>query len=44
MNKSPLKFSESILIHQSQEVIFDYTQDYKNRLEWDTFLVKADLI
>lgn len=39
-----IKFSESILIHASQESVFDYTQDYKNRLLWDTFLKKADLI
>ncbi|WP_018344978.1 type II toxin-antitoxin system RatA family toxin [Cytophaga aurantiaca] len=39
-----IKFSESIYIHASQERVFDYTQDYKNRLLWDTFLKKADLI
>lgn len=25
-------------------MIFDYTQDYNNRLSWDTFLTKAELI
>jgi ribosome-associated toxin RatA of RatAB toxin-antitoxin module len=39
-----IKFSEKILINGSAKVIFDYTQDYKNRLTWDTFLKKADLI
>ncbi|MFN8417168.1 MAG: SRPBCC family protein [Cytophagaceae bacterium] len=39
-----LKFVESIIIYQPAEVIFDYTQDYKNRLLWDTFLKKAELI
>jgi len=39
-----IKFSESILIHTSQERAFDYTQDYTNRTVWDTFLTKAELI
>jgi len=39
-----IKFSESIYIQTSQERAFDYTQDYKNRLVWDTFLTKAELI
>ena len=39
-----IKFSESILIDESAEIVFDYTQDYKNRLLWDSFLKKADLI
>lgn len=39
-----IKFSESIVIHTSQERAFDYTQDYSNRLVWDTFLTKAELI
>jgi ribosome-associated toxin RatA of RatAB toxin-antitoxin module len=39
-----IKFSEKIIINEKQEVIFDYTQDYDNRLSWDTFLKKAELI
>jgi ribosome-associated toxin RatA of RatAB toxin-antitoxin module len=39
-----IKFSEKINIEGSQEIIFDYTQDYSNRLTWDTFLKKAELI
>jgi ribosome-associated toxin RatA of RatAB toxin-antitoxin module len=39
-----IKFSEKIIINETQEVIFDYTQDYDNRLSWDTFLKKAELI
>lgn len=39
-----IKFAETITINQSQEVIFDFTQDYTNRLTWDTFLKKVDLI
>ncbi|MBD1385016.1 SRPBCC family protein [Mucilaginibacter rigui] len=39
-----IKFSEKITINSSAQVIFDYTQDYKNRLTWDTFLKRADLI
>jgi ribosome-associated toxin RatA of RatAB toxin-antitoxin module len=38
------KFSEKIKINGTQEIIFDYTQDYNNRLNWDTFLKKAELI
>lgn len=40
----PIKFSESIVILANQSVIFDFTQDYTQRLVWDTFLVKATLI
>jgi ribosome-associated toxin RatA of RatAB toxin-antitoxin module len=39
-----IKFSEKIIINETQEAIFDYTQDYENRLSWDTFLKKAELI
>ncbi|MDJ1502419.1 SRPBCC family protein [Xanthocytophaga agilis] len=42
--KNTIKFSEKILIHASATKVFDYTQDYTNRLKWDTFLTKADLI
>ncbi|MBN8697958.1 MAG: SRPBCC family protein [Bacteroidetes bacterium] len=38
------KFSEKIIINSSREAAFDYTQDYGNRLKWDTFLKKAELI
>ncbi|MGL4630149.1 MAG: type II toxin-antitoxin system RatA family toxin [Leadbetterella sp.] len=39
-----LKFTETIPIHEKPEVVFDFTQDYTKRLQWDTFLKKADLI
>lgn len=39
-----VKFTEQILINEKPENVFDYTQDYNNRLKWDTFLKKADLI
>jgi ribosome-associated toxin RatA of RatAB toxin-antitoxin module len=39
-----LKLSESIVIKASPEAIFDLTQDYNQRLAWDTFLKKAELI
>lgn len=39
-----IKFSEKINIDSTQEIVFDYTQDYNNRLNWDTFLKKAVLI
>ncbi|RFZ94455.1 SRPBCC family protein [Mucilaginibacter conchicola] len=39
-----IKFSEKIIINQPAQLIFDYTQDYGNRLKWDTFLKQADLI
>lgn len=38
------KFTESIIIDRNPEVVFDFTQDYNNRLIWDTFLRKADLL
>ena len=39
-----VKFSENIIINCSPEDAFDYTQDYGYRLEWDTFLKRAELI
>src|SRR4030095_9896272 len=39
-----IKFSESIEIACAPEIVFDYTQDYKQRLHWDTFLKRAELI
>ncbi len=39
-----IKFAETITINQSRETIFDFTQDYTNRLTWDTFLKRAELI
>lgn len=41
---SAIKFSERIIIQRNAEAIFDYTQDYANRLKWDTFLKRADLM
>lgn len=38
------KFTETIIIDQTAEKVFDFTQDYNKRLSWDTFLKKADLI
>jgi hypothetical protein len=39
-----IKFTGAIRIWERPEVIFDYTQDYGNRLHWDTFLKRADLV
>jgi ribosome-associated toxin RatA of RatAB toxin-antitoxin module len=39
-----IKFTERKEIKCSPEFAFDYTQDYKQRLNWDTFLKKADLL
>lgn len=38
------KFSEKIIIDCSPAIAFDYTQDYENRLKWDTFLKRAELM
>jgi hypothetical protein len=38
------KFSESIEINGGPALVFDYTQDYGNRLKWDTFLIEAYLL
>ena len=37
-------FSEKIIINKPAVVIFNYTQDYNKRLEWDTLLKQAELI
>lgn len=39
-----IKFAEKILISCKQETAFDFTQDYNNRLRWDTFLKRAELM
>jgi ribosome-associated toxin RatA of RatAB toxin-antitoxin module len=39
-----VKFVEKIIVHENAQTIFDYTQDYENRLTWDTFLKRAELI
>ena len=39
-----IKFTESIEINCDNRFAFDYTQDYNQRLIWDTFLKKAELI
>ncbi len=44
MTLKSIKFEEKITVLENQDVVFDYTQDYKNRLEWDTFLQRADLL
>ena len=41
---SAVKFTEKIRIKRTQAEVFDLTQDYENRLNWDTFLTKADLL
>lgn len=41
---TPLKLSESIVINSTPEKVFDLTQNYERRLQWDTFLSKAQLI
>ncbi|NVO31744.1 type II toxin-antitoxin system RatA family toxin [Hymenobacter lapidiphilus] len=38
------KFTESIQIARPQQEVFDYTQDYGQRLKWDTFLREAVLL
>lgn len=35
-----IKFTESIEIHCTPEVAFDITQDYNQRLSWDTLKKK----
>jgi len=39
-----IKFSEKIVIQCTPEFAFDYTQDYGNRLHWDAFLKRAELL
>lgn len=39
-----IKLTESIVIECSSEEAFDYTQGYDKRLNWDTFLKKAELL
>jgi ribosome-associated toxin RatA of RatAB toxin-antitoxin module len=39
-----VKFSEKVIINCRPEEVFDYTQDYGARLQWDTFLKQAELL
>ncbi|HYL27287.1 MAG TPA: SRPBCC family protein [Candidatus Nitrosotalea sp.] len=39
-----MKFAKSLEIDCSRERLFDLTQDYRRRLEWDPFLSKACLL
>lgn len=39
-----IKFTETIVIDDKAERVFDFTQNYSYRLRWDTFLKKADLV
>ena len=39
-----IRITEKIIINSTREIIFDFTQDYANRLKWDTFLKKAELM
>jgi ribosome-associated toxin RatA of RatAB toxin-antitoxin module len=39
-----IKFTASIIIEESAEKAFDFTQDYSKRLHWDPFLKKAELM
>jgi Polyketide cyclase / dehydrase and lipid transport. len=39
-----VKITEKININENSERVFDYTQDYENRLTWDTFLKRAELM
>ena len=37
-------FEASIEINESRQVLFDLTQDYSRRLDWDPFLKEAWLV
>lgn len=39
-----IKFAEKIEINSYPERVFDCTQNYRQRLTWDTFLKKAELL
>ena len=39
-----MTFDESIVIDAPAPVLFDLSQDYKRRLEWDPFLRSARLV
>ncbi len=39
-----MTFEQSILINASPAELFDLTQDYSRRLEWDPFLKSADIV
>jgi hypothetical protein len=44
MDKINIRVKEEIFIERSPEIVWDYTQDFSKRLEWDKFLTKAIVI
>lgn len=39
-----MRLEDSISVAATAEVLFDLTQDYRRRLEWDPFLKSAELV
>ena len=39
-----LRIEEAIVIQAPRERVFDFTQDYSTRLQWDSFLKTAELL
>jgi hypothetical protein len=44
MDKINIKVNEEIFINRPPEVVWDYTQDFSKRLEWDKYLIKTTVL
>ncbi|WP_298900381.1 SRPBCC family protein [uncultured Psychroserpens sp.] len=42
--KNTITISQSLIINASQEAIWNYTQDFDNRPEWDTAVMESEVI
>jgi uncharacterized membrane protein len=43
-NRATLTVTESIDVHRSPDEVFDFTQDYYHRADWDPGIVSAEIL
>lgn len=44
MKRNQITIQNSIYIRKKREVVFDYTQDYENRVDWDHSVLWAEIL
>lgn len=44
MERLAIKVKHSVFINKPPEVVWDFTQDYRNRKKWDNSIVQADVV
>jgi len=43
-NRVTVTVAETVLVHRTPEQVFDYTQDYAKRSDWDTSVTEAEVL